>query len=68
VLNSHTKRWTLETDDPGPDGLPSLTYAIRLKKRIGVEVLLQALRERLGPRLAEYTPNESANSGAGPTG
>jgi hypothetical protein len=66
VLNTHAKRWTLETDDPGPDGLPTLTYVIRLKKRINAETLLQALRERLGPKLAEYSPNETAESGAGP--
>jgi hypothetical protein len=49
VLDGHTKHWELETDDPGPDNLPTLTYAIRLKKRIPPDALLQALRERLGP-------------------
>jgi hypothetical protein len=68
VLNSHTKRWALETDDPGPDNLPTLTYSIRLKKRIPPEILLEALRARLGPKLAEYTPNEPAGNGTSETG
>ena len=67
-LDSHTKRWTLESDDPGPDGLPTLTYCIRLKKRIGSEALLEALRGRLGPQLAEYTPSDGTeNGGSRPT-
>jgi hypothetical protein len=68
VLNSHTKRWELETDDPGPDNLPTLTYSIRLKKRIPSDTLLQALRERLGPQLTEYTPNRPAGKGTTETG
>jgi Domain of unknown function (DUF4956) len=64
VLDTHTKRWLLETDDPGPDGLPTLTYCIKLKKRIPAEGLLEALRERLGPKLAEFTPNAPAGNGA----
>lgn len=64
VLESHTKRWELETDDPGPDGLPTLTYNIRLKKRASPEALLEALRERLGPQLTEYTPKESGRNGS----
>jgi Domain of unknown function (DUF4956) len=63
VLDQHTKRWTLETDDPGPDNLPTLTYCIRLKKRTPPEALLEALRQRLGPELAEYTPNAPAENG-----
>jgi hypothetical protein len=63
VLKSHTKRWELETDDPGPDNLPTLTYCIRLKKRIPPDALLQALRERLGPQLTEYTSNRPAGNG-----
>jgi len=63
VLESHTKRWELETDDPGPDNLPTLTYCVRLKKRIPPDALLQALRERLGPQLAEYSPNQSPGNG-----
>jgi hypothetical protein len=63
VLDIHTKRWQLETDDPGPDELPTLTYAIRLKKRTPPDALLQALRERLGPQLAEYTPNQPGENG-----
>jgi len=63
VLARHTKRWELETDDPGPDNLPTLTYCIRLKKRTSPDALLEALRERLGPELAEYTPTEPAGNG-----
>jgi hypothetical protein len=68
VLNNHTKRWALETDDPGPDNLPTLTYSIRLKKRIAPEVLLETLRQRLGPKLTEYTPNEPAGNGTSKAG
>jgi hypothetical protein len=55
VLAAHAKRWALESDDRGADGLPTLTYEIRLKKRSRPADLLQELRARLGPRLAEYT-------------
>jgi hypothetical protein len=64
VLDSHTKRWELETDDPGPDNLPTLTYCIRLKKRIPADALLEALRQRLGPMLGEYAPQAPAGNGA----
>jgi len=43
----------------GPDGLPTLTYQVRLKKRCGPDSLLGALRERLGPQLTEYSPHQS---------
>jgi Domain of unknown function (DUF4956) len=59
VLGDYTKRWGLESDDAGADGLPTLTYEVRLKKRCGPDDLLGALRERLGPKLTEYTPNLS---------
>jgi hypothetical protein len=59
VLEDCTKRWGLESDDPGVDGLPTLTYQVRLKKRCAPDSLLGALRDRLGPQLAEYSPNES---------
>jgi hypothetical protein len=55
VLGVFAKRWALESDDRGADGLPTLTYEIRLRKRCRPADLLQALRARLGPRLAEYT-------------
>ena len=48
-----------KSDDPGVDGLPTLTYQVRLKKRCGPDSLLGALRERLGPQLAEYSPHGS---------
>lgn len=60
VLETHTKRWTLESDDPGPDGLPTLTYQVRLRKRSQPSALLDALRHRLAPALAEYAPAEPA--------
>jgi hypothetical protein len=56
VLTARAKRWTLESDDPGPDGLPTLTYQVRLKKRVEPGALLDALRERVAPKLAEYQP------------
>ncbi|MBA3258543.1 MAG: DUF4956 domain-containing protein [Gemmatimonadales bacterium] len=63
VLDGHTKRWSLETDDPGPDNLPTLTYCVRLKKRTSPEALLEALRERLGPELTEFTPTPPSGNG-----
>ena len=59
VLEDCTKRWGLEADVPGVDGLPTLTYQVRLKKRCGPDSLLGALRERLGPQLSEYSPHQS---------
>jgi hypothetical protein len=53
VLQIQAKRWTLESDDPGPDGLPTLTYQVRLKKRFDPPALLEALRKQLGPELAD---------------
>jgi len=67
VLEDCTKRWGLESDDPGVDGLPTLTYQVRLKKRCGPDDLLGALRERLGPKLTEYTPSESGAEVQGTT-
>jgi hypothetical protein len=63
VLDTHAKRWTLESDDPGPDNLPTLTYQVRLKKRFEPNALLGALRERLGPRLTSYEPVSSPPNG-----
>ena len=40
VLEDCTKRWGLESDDPGVDGLPTLTYQVRLKKRCAPDALL----------------------------
>jgi hypothetical protein len=58
VLGVYAKRWALESDDRGADGLPTLTYEIRLRKRFRPADLLQALRARLGPKLTEYMPME----------
>jgi uncharacterized protein DUF4956 len=58
VLDECTKRWTLESDDRGEDGLPTLTYQVRLKKRCESAELLAKLQDRLGPELAHYTPAE----------
>jgi len=60
VIDAHAKRWAFESDDRGADGLPTLTYEIRLKKRYQVDHLLRALQERLGPRLAEAPPADGA--------
>jgi Domain of unknown function (DUF4956) len=65
VLVDHAKRWALESDDRGADGLPTLTYEIRLKKRSRPADLLEALRARLGPRLTEY--QALSNGGASDT-
>jgi len=59
VLDSHTKRWALQAGGVDQDGRPELTYAVRLKKRVSSEMLLEALRGRLGEQLAEYTPMKS---------
>jgi hypothetical protein len=63
VLGVFAKRWALESDDRGADGLPTLTYEIRLRKRGRPADLLQALRSRLGPRLTEYTAMEDGGGG-----
>jgi hypothetical protein len=62
VLEAHTKKWSLESQDPTPDRLPMLTYCVRLKKRTPSEVLLEVLRGRLGPTLAEYAPLSAENN------
>ena len=43
MLDECTKRWGLESDDSGVDGLPTLTYQVRLKKRCGPDALLGTL-------------------------
>ena len=48
----------------GADGLPMLTYCVRLKKRTPSEALLEALQERLGRTLAEDTPNRPEDNGS----
>ena len=68
VLGVFAKRWALESDDRGADGLPTLTYEIRLRKRCRPADLLQALRARLGPRLTEYTPMEDRVGAESPPG
>ena len=56
VIDEHAKRWVFESDDRGADGLPTLTYEIRLKQRYQPAHLLGALQHRLGPHLAETAP------------
>lgn len=63
VLQSRTKRWTLESNEPGSDGVPTLTYCVRLKKRTPSEALLEALKARLGPALAEYAATHPEANG-----
>jgi Domain of unknown function (DUF4956) len=58
VLDQCTKRWTLDSDGRGENGLPTLTYQVRLKKRCESAELLAKLQDRLGPELAQYTPAE----------
>ena len=66
LLDSHTKRWTLESDDPGPDGLPTLTYSIRLKKRIGSEELLESSRGDWARSSPSTPPSSRRTAGQGP--
>lgn len=61
VVETHAKRWAFESDDRGSDGLPTLTYEIRLKKRYQPDQLLRALQERLGPRLARTGPTNGGH-------
>ena len=68
VLNERTKRWTLESDSPGEDGLPQLTYQVRLKKRVGSQELLEVLQQEVGPKLADYTPAQSNGSSPSSSG
>jgi Domain of unknown function (DUF4956) len=49
VLQALAKRWSLESDEAGLDGAPTLTYQVRLKKRVGSEELLTALHQQLHP-------------------
>jgi Domain of unknown function (DUF4956) len=58
VLEACTKRWSLDSGARGEDGLPTLTYQVRLKKRCDSGELLAKLQDRLGPELAQYTPAE----------
>ena len=60
VIDAHAKRWAFESDDRGADGLPTLTYEVKLKRRYQPGQLLQALQERLGPRLAQTAATEAA--------
>jgi hypothetical protein len=62
VLQECTKRWSLESEAPDGDGLPSLAYQVRLKKRCDPEQLLAMLHDRLGPELAHYAPADSATA------
>jgi hypothetical protein len=67
VIEVYAKNWVFESDDRGADGLPTLTYEIRLKKRYQPGLLLQALQQRLGPRLAQAAATEASGSlGQGP--
>lgn len=68
VLNERTKRWALESDTPGEDGFPQLTYQVRLKKRVGSQELLEILQQEVGPKLADYTPAQSNGSGPSSSG
>jgi hypothetical protein len=56
VLQQFAKQWSFESNDSGLDGAPTLTYQVRLKKRVNPEELLTALHRELGPREAESAP------------
>jgi hypothetical protein len=49
VLEQFAKRWTFESDDTALDGAPTLTYQVRLNKRVDPEELLTALHGQLSP-------------------
>jgi hypothetical protein len=49
VMQQFAKRWTFESDDTALDGAPTLTYQVRLNKRVDPEELLTALHQQLGP-------------------
>jgi hypothetical protein len=53
VLQALAKRWSLESDEAGLDGAPTLTYQVRLKKRVGSEELLTALHQQLAPSMSQ---------------
>jgi hypothetical protein len=50
VLQQFAKRWTFESDDTALDGALTLTYQVRLNKRVDPEELLTALHQQLGPQ------------------
>lgn len=64
VLETRAKRWSLESSESGPDGLPALTYQVRLKKRRDWNELLDALQARLKSQLAgkETDPTPEASN------
>jgi Domain of unknown function (DUF4956) len=66
VLESHTKRWALQGNGTNQDGKSELTYAVRLKKRIPSDAVLEALRQRMGEQVGEYTPMKPAHHGSSP--
>jgi hypothetical protein len=63
VLQQFAKRWTLESDDTALDGTPTLTYQVRLNKRVDPEELLTALHRQLKPEESRNgAPVESSSS------
>ncbi len=65
VLGTVAKRWTLESDEQGPDGLPELTYDVQLKKRREWTELLDALQQRLGPELSARVADSASGQEPG---
>ncbi|HEY7634408.1 MAG TPA: DUF4956 domain-containing protein [Gemmatimonadales bacterium] len=63
VLQQFAKRWTLDAENTALDGVPALTYQVRLNKRVDPEELLTALHRQLGPNDAgNGVPEESGTS------
>jgi hypothetical protein len=63
VLQQFAKRWTLESDDTGHDDAPTLTYQVRLNKRVDPQELLTSLHRQLGPQDSRNRlPSESSPS------
>ena len=65
VLGTVAKRWTLESDEEGPDGLPALTYQVQLKKRREWNELLEGLQQRLGPELSARVADSASGQEPG---
>jgi Domain of unknown function (DUF4956) len=62
VLQQFAKRWTLESDDGALDGAPTLTYQVRLNKRVDPEELLTALHRQLGPEDSRHRAPAGSSS------
>ncbi len=66
LLDSHTKRWTLESDDPGPGRpCPRLPIASDSGSGSAPRSCSRRCGDGLGPKLAEYSPPEAGERRVG---